>query len=63
MRRTLVRRFVAKSRGMGSRGVRRRQHAPLAAAPPPYAYPAPYGYYGGPVIVGPVFGFGYYRRW
>jgi uncharacterized protein YraI len=29
----------------------------VEAAPPP-----PYGYYGGPVVVGPVFGFGYYRR-
>jgi uncharacterized protein YraI len=30
---------------------------PLVDAPPP-----PYGYYGGPVLVGPGFGFGYYRR-
>ena len=31
---------------------------PLVDAPPP----PPYGYYGGPVVVGPVFGFGYYHR-
>jgi SH3-like domain-containing protein len=30
--------------------------APLVGAPPP-------PYYGGPVVVGPVFGFGYYHRW
>jgi hypothetical protein len=31
---------------------------PLVDAPPP----PPYGYYGGPVFVGPLFGFGYSRR-
>jgi uncharacterized protein YraI len=39
--------------------------APAAAPPPPYGY---YGYggpsyYGGPVVVGPAFGFGFYRHW
>lgn len=35
----------------------------------PLAGPRPYGYYGGPypyggpVVVGPVFGFGYYHHW
>ncbi len=33
--------------------------APLEGAPPP-PYPPVYG---GPVIFGPVFGFGYYHRW
>jgi uncharacterized protein YraI len=32
--------------------------APLEGAPPPY-----YHRYGGPVVVGPVFGVGYYHRW
>jgi hypothetical protein len=42
--------------------------APLApaAAPAPaygdYGYGAPYSY-GGPVMVGPAFGFGFYRHW
>jgi hypothetical protein len=32
--------------------------APLEGPPPPRPY-----FYGGPVVVGPVFGFGYYHHW
>ena len=36
--------------------------APLVERGPGPYYGGPY-YYGGPVIVGPAFGFGFYRRW